>query len=112
MQLSTWRRLGMAALASGMLIAGSAFAANVALYADTTYVDYSPPSTSSEAYNMQLGWRRAQWIKAFLVSAGLSADRIDIASAGEHGAKGTLPEYSYGYDRRVDIIVTGGVHHP
>lgn len=54
MQLSTWRRLGMAALASGMLIAGSAFAANVALYADTTYVDYSPPSTSSEAYNMQV----------------------------------------------------------
>lgn len=66
----------------------------------------------SEAYNMQLGWRRAQSIKEFLVSAGLSADRIDIASAGEHGAKGTLPEYSYGYDRRVDIIVTGGAHHP
>ena len=54
MQLSTWRRLGMAALASGMLMAGSAMAANVALFADTAYVDYNPPNTSSEAYNMQV----------------------------------------------------------
>ncbi|MGE5088498.1 MAG: IPTL-CTERM sorting domain-containing protein [Candidatus Levyibacteriota bacterium] len=52
--MSFCRRLGMAALASGMLIAGSAMAANVALYADTTYVDYTPPATSSEAYNMQV----------------------------------------------------------
>ena len=66
----------------------------------------------SETYNMELGMRRAEWIKDFLVRSGLSADRIDIASRGELDAKGMLPEYSYGYVRRVDIIVTGGAHHP
>lgn len=63
-------------------------------------------------YNEQLGAHRAEAIKQFLVSAGLSADRIDIESLGERDAKGMLPQYSYGYDRRVDIIVTGGAHHP
>jgi OOP family OmpA-OmpF porin len=66
----------------------------------------------SNAYNLALGARRAQAIKEFLVGAGLSADRIDIATRGERDAKGMLPEYSYGYDRRVDIVVTGGAHHP
>ena len=65
-----------------------------------------------EEYNMDLGYRRARWIKEFLVSAGLSADRIDVTSAGELDSKGKLPDYSYGYDRRVEIRVTGGAHHP
>lgn len=69
-----------------------------------------PRGTS--AYNLALGEQRAQSIKDFLVSAGLAADRIDIVSEGERDAKGMLPQYSYGYDRRVDIIVTGGAHHP
>jgi len=78
----------------------------------------------SDAYNLALGARRAQSVKDFLVSAGLSANRIDIATAGERDAKGhqpvvvegqvdpSMPRYTYGYDRRVDVIVTGGAHHP
>jgi len=54
MRWSFCRQLGLAAVVSGMLMAGSAMAANVALFADTTYVDYTPPSSSSEAYNMQV----------------------------------------------------------
>lgn len=66
----------------------------------------------TDAYNMQLGMRRALEVKDFLVSAGLAPNRIDVTSRGKRDARGMLPEYSYGYDRRVDIIVTGGVHHP
>jgi peptidoglycan-associated lipoprotein len=66
----------------------------------------------SDAYNLALGERRAGAVKDFLVSAGLNGSRIDIASQGEREARGNLPEYSYGYDRRVDVIVTGGAHHP
>jgi peptidoglycan-associated lipoprotein len=78
----------------------------------------------SDAYNLALGERRAQSIKDVLVSSGLSASRIAIVSDGKRGAKGrqpvvvegqvdpTLPRFTYGYDRRVDVIVTGGAHHP
>jgi outer membrane protein OmpA-like peptidoglycan-associated protein len=78
----------------------------------------------TDAYNMKLGEERAQSIKDFLVSSGLSADRVDIASEGKRGAKGrapvvvegqidpSMPRFTYGYDRRVDVVVTGGAHHP
>jgi peptidoglycan-associated lipoprotein len=78
----------------------------------------------SDAYNMALGERRAQSIKDFLVSNGLSANRIAITTEGKRGAKGhqpvvvegqvdpTMPQFTYGYDRRVDVVVTGGAHHP
>jgi peptidoglycan-associated lipoprotein len=78
----------------------------------------------SDAYNMALGERRAKSIMDVLVASGLSADRIAIATDGKRGAKGerpvtvegqvdpTMPHFTYGYDRRVDIIVTGGAHHP
>lgn len=65
-----------------------------------------------DAYNYALGMRRAHAIKTFLVSVGLAADRIDVSSLGEVDAKRQKPEYSYQYDRRVDVIVTGGAHHP
>ena len=64
----------------------------------------------------------------FLVASGLSADRIDITSEGKRDAKGnqpvvvegpngkevdpSMPRFTYGYDRRVDVVVTGGAHHP
>jgi OmpA-OmpF porin, OOP family len=78
----------------------------------------------TDAYNLKLGEERAQSIKEFLVSSGLSVDRIDIATEGKRGAKGeapvvvegqidpTMPRFTYGYDRRVDVVVTGGAHHP
>lgn len=65
----------------------------------------------SDAYNMELGKKRAEQIKAHLVDAGVAADRIQIQSQGEREAKGQLPEYSYGYDRRVDVVVAA-VHAP
>jgi OmpA-OmpF porin, OOP family len=65
----------------------------------------------SDAYNMSLGQQRAEKIKSLLIASGLSADRIQIESHGEREAKGMRPEYSFGYDRRVDVVV-GGVHAP
>jgi outer membrane protein OmpA-like peptidoglycan-associated protein len=60
---------------------------------------------------MELGKKRAEQIKAHLVDAGIAADRIQIQSQGERDSKGHLPEYAYGYDRRVDVVV-GTVHAP
>jgi len=67
----------------------------------------------SDAYNMQLGMRRADAIRDFLVQEGLSPDRIvSLDSEGKRDAKGYLPEYSFGYDRRTDVIVLGAAHQP
>ncbi len=66
----------------------------------------------SEQYNLELGAKRAARIKELLVSNGLAENRIRIATAGEVGAMGDKPDYSKGYDRRVDIHVIGGVHAP
>jgi outer membrane protein OmpA-like peptidoglycan-associated protein len=78
----------------------------------------------TDSYNLALGERRARAVKDFLVSSGLSPYRISIATEGEREAKAgepvrvegqvdpTMPRFEYGYDRRVDVIVTGGAHHP
>jgi len=67
----------------------------------------------SDAYNQQLGRRRAESIRKLLIDSGLSADRIvAVRSRGERGAVGNQPAYAPGYDRRVDILVTGGTHSP
>jgi OmpA-OmpF porin, OOP family len=67
----------------------------------------------TDAYNMQLGLRRAEEIRAFLIHEGLAPERIVMTeSAGKRDAKGNLPEYSFGYDRRTDVIVVGAVHTP
>lgn len=61
-------------------------------------------------YNAELGLRRAESVKKLLVGAGIAADRINIASRGATGAVGTpAPSdlYSYGYDRRVDVVLVG-----
>ena len=65
-----------------------------------------------DAYNTNLGARRAQAIKEVLIRHGLDANRIDIKSEGERGAASQLPGYSFEYNRRVDVIVTGGAHAP
>ncbi|HEY1957721.1 MAG TPA: OmpA family protein [Polyangiaceae bacterium] len=66
----------------------------------------------TDAYNMALGARRAEDIRNHLVNAGIDPSRISVASRGDRGAKGYLPQYSNGFDRRVDVIVTGGEHRP
>jgi OOP family OmpA-OmpF porin len=63
-------------------------------------------------YNQALGLRRAEHVKQILVDAGVAADRIHTASRGESGAVGAEPQYSYQYDRRVDVALMGTVHAP
>lgn len=66
----------------------------------------------TDAYNEALGQRRAEQIRIFLVNAGLASNRIATESMGKRDAHGDLPEYSHGYDRRVDVVVVGGIHQP
>jgi OmpA-OmpF porin, OOP family len=66
----------------------------------------------SEAYNNALGLRRAGRVKALLVNAGMSADRIKTSSRGDRGAIGDDLAVSFGYDRRVDAVEVGVVHAP
>jgi hypothetical protein len=67
------------ATAFGMI--GNANAASVALFADTAYVDYTPPSTSSEAYNMQVALTSfGNTVSTF---TGLSAAAWTAALAGK-----------------------------
>jgi outer membrane protein OmpA-like peptidoglycan-associated protein len=63
-------------------------------------------------YNDELGAKRAERVKQLLVADGLASERIKMVSQGEAGAMGDTPDQSYGYDRRVDVIVQGGVHTP
>jgi OOP family OmpA-OmpF porin len=66
----------------------------------------------TDAYNLKLGQERAEHIREFLVKQGLAPTRIATDSEGKRDAKGGTPDYSYGYDRRVDVVVVGGTHSP
>lgn len=69
----------------------------------------------TDAYNARLGMKRAEAIKQILVENGIAPERITIESEGEKaavGGEGADSAYSYGYDRRVDVIVRGGTHSP
>ncbi|MEZ4229789.1 MAG: OmpA family protein [Polyangiaceae bacterium] len=57
-----------------------------------------------EEYNMVLGGRRAENVKAALSQRGLGKDRVKTSSRGELDATGT-DEASYFEDRRVDVMV-------
>jgi len=57
-----------------------------------------------EDYNMVLGGRRADNIKAAIVEAGMTADKVATTSRGELDATGT-DEASWFKDRRVDIVL-------
>lgn len=59
----------------------------------------------TDRYNRDLGRRRAEFVKELLVEQGMNADRIVVLSEGEQEAKGQSEEYSYGYDRRVEVHV-------
>jgi len=66
----------------------------------------------SDAYNMKLGLKRAEQIREFLTREGLAPERIlATETEGKRDARGNLPDYSFGYDRRVDVVVLGE-HHP
>ena len=69
-------------------------------------------ATGTDTYNDKLGFERATTVKKLLVKEGVPDNRIRIVSAGEQGAKGNTQGFSEGFDRRVDINVTGNVHAP
>lgn len=66
----------------------------------------------SDAHNLELGQKRAAFIKDLLVKNGLAESRIRVTTAGESAAVGGGPDFSHGYDRRVDVVVVGGEHRP
>ena len=57
-----------------------------------------------EEYNLVLGGRRADGVKAFLVERGLSAARAATTSRGEMEARGT-DDATWAEDRRVDVLL-------
>jgi OOP family OmpA-OmpF porin len=65
-------------------------------------------SVGTDAYNMALGQRRAQSVKTYLVSKGLSADRIYTESKGKSNpvASNATAE-GRAQNRRVDVEVVG-----
>ncbi len=66
----------------------------------------------TDAYNDELGMKRANAIKQILIENGIAESRITVATEGERAARGDTADQSAGYDRRVDIVVKGGVHAP
>lgn len=64
----------------------------------------------TEEYNDALGQRRADTVHSYLVSRGIDASRITIASAGEHALISTDPK-NYSINRRVEFAYAeaGGV---
>jgi peptidoglycan-associated lipoprotein len=70
-------------------------------------------SRGDRAYNLALGRRRAEAVKQVLVDAGVPDRRALVASDGNRGAVGGDGKpYSFGYDRRVDVMLVGMVHAP
>lgn len=58
----------------------------------------------TDDYNDELAARRATFIKKRLVGLGVAPERVVVSSRGERESVGARPEYSYGYDRRVDVV--------
>lgn len=64
-------------------------------------------------YNLDLGQRRADRVRALLVAEGVNPARITAVSRGHADALGSAGgAYSHEYDRRVDIVLRGVVHSP
>jgi peptidoglycan-associated lipoprotein len=53
-------------------------------------------------YNLALGERRARMAQNYLRSLGITAERIEVSSAGSEGATGT-DEATWAHDRRMDF---------
>lgn len=61
--------------------------------------------TGDASYNLSLGLRRANGVKRVLVQAGVPASRIRVVSTGTRAVLGPFAGYTYGDDRRVDIVL-------
>lgn len=58
----------------------------------------------TDDYNDALAQKRGDYIKKRLVDLGVAPGRIVVASKGERESVGAQEQYSYGYDRRVDVV--------
>jgi hypothetical protein len=54
-------------------------------------------------YNTRLGLKRAESVKRYLVTSGISSDRIRVLSAGESASSPAASDWPL--DRRVDVTV-------
>ncbi|MBZ5587864.1 MAG: peptidoglycan-associated lipoprotein Pal [Acidobacteriia bacterium] len=62
---------------------------------------------NTEEYNLALGWRRANAVKAYLASLGVGADRISTISYGEEKPFATCHNEScWVQNRRAHFVVT------
>lgn len=62
---------------------------------------------NTEEYNLALGWRRANAVKAYLVSLGVAADRIATISYGEERPFAICNEEScWWQNRRAHFVIT------
>lgn len=66
-------------------------------------IGFADPRGTQE-YNMALGTYRAEAARNYLLSDGLSASRVQVASCGEHEAIGT-DEATWAGDRRVELAL-------
>lgn len=63
----------------------------------------------STEYNLALGSRRAQAVKAYITAAGIQASRIAIVSYGEgRPLDRSRTEAAWSQNRRAEFVVTGG----
>ena len=63
----------------------------------------------STEYNLALGSRRAESVKAFLAGFGISADRFTTTSFGEdRPLVNRSDEAAWARNRRVEFVITGG----
>ena len=66
-------------------------------------VGHTDPRGEPE-YNMVLGGKRADNVKAFIVQKGLADSKVNTTSRGEMDAQGT-DEATWASDRRVDVVL-------
>jgi outer membrane protein OmpA-like peptidoglycan-associated protein len=69
-------------------------------------------SRGNAAHNRALGHERAKRVRDILVAYGVDRERLHVKTAGESGALGYTGFYSYGYDRRVDAVISNQTHAP
>lgn len=64
---------------------------------------------AADAYNQNLGERRATNVAQFLIARGIARDRISVRSLGERGAYISAPqdESDHALNRRVEIVFIG-----
>lgn len=64
----------------------------------------------SAEYNLALGLRRAQYVRAYIANFGIDAARIDVVTIGEERPLSTgTDEASYGRNRRAEFRIMAGL---